>query len=84
MKHETHKPTPMPAPGPMPTSTKNSRADLLAALETMPEEAFGYFVGWASGVNINYGDELGGFMPASQTSINALRAAARAYRETVK
>jgi hypothetical protein len=32
----------------------------------MPDEAFGWFVGWASGVMIQYPDGLGGFQNDSR------------------
>lgn len=47
----------------------------------MPEESFGWFVGWASGVNIQFPDGLGGFKPESRESINELRKAANSYIE---
>lgn len=54
------------------------RAPLLTILGAMPEEAFSWFVGWAL---TGYPDGLGGFQPASRTSIEALRAAAKTYGE---
>ncbi len=57
-----------------------ARRELLQVLATMPEEAFGYFVAWATGgVPIQYPSGLGGFMPDSQASIKQLRADAAAY-----
>lgn len=58
----------------------NDRTKLLKILEEMPEEAFGWFVGWASGVMINYPDGLGGFMDDSRKSIESLRKEASDYR----
>lgn len=55
------------------------RMQLLLALAFMPEEAFGWFVAWASGASMPFPDGLGGFQPASRESIQALRDAARAY-----
>jgi hypothetical protein len=56
-----------------------NRLKLLFVLAFMPEEAFGYFVGWARGMPINYPDGLGGFQPMSRDAIVALRAEAEAY-----
>lgn len=55
-----------------------NRGALLTALATMPDEAFGWFVVWATGVNVQYPDGLGGFSDESQASIQALRTAAHA------
>jgi hypothetical protein len=51
-----------------------NRGALIAALATMPDEAFGWFVAWALQ---GYPDGLGGFQNESRTSIEALRAAAK-------
>lgn len=56
-----------------------ARAALLTALAAMPDEAFGWFVGWASGSAVQYPDGLGGFMPMSRAAITELRAQANAY-----
>lgn len=56
-----------------------ARLSLLLALVAMPEEAFGYFVGWARGMPVNYPDGLGGFRQASRDAILELRQAARDY-----
>jgi hypothetical protein len=64
------KPAPPPPTGPMPT-----RADLLAALAEMPDEAFGWFL-----LRIPdqvWPDGLGGFQDASRTSIEKVREIAR-------
>ena len=63
-----------------PTAPPN-RQGLLTVLTVMPDEAFGWFVVWASGGMMQYPDGLGGFMPASRDSILALRKAAREYLE---
>jgi hypothetical protein len=56
-----------------------NRIKLLLILATMPDEAFGWFVGWASGVMIQYPDGLGGFQNDSRESITALRKEAANY-----
>jgi hypothetical protein len=58
-----------------------NRGALIEVLATMPDEAFGWFVGWASGVMVQYPDGLGGFLPESRASIEALHAAAKAFME---
>ncbi len=60
-------------------ATPATRANLIAVLAAMPEEAFGYFVAWAGGMTLQYPDGLGGFQQASQDSIKQLRAQAKAY-----
>lgn len=67
------------SPSPVPVA----RAALLKVLETMPEESFGWFVAWASGLMMQYPDGLGGFREESRQSIQNLRAAAKAYMETL-
>lgn len=56
-----------------------TRADLIQALIAMPDEAFGWFVVWASGQMMQFPDGLGGFAPASREAITSLRAAAKHY-----
>lgn len=68
------------------TVPKTSRKPLLQALETMSDEAFGWFVVWAaagatSPLAYKYPDGLGGFMPESRDSIHRLQEAATAYAE---
>lgn len=60
-----------------------ARKQMLAALAKMPEESFGWFVLWASGVPMQYPDGLGGFQEASRKAITALRTAAKAYKEAM-
>ena len=60
------------------------RKPLLQVLETMPDEAFGWFVLWASGHMVQYPDGLGGFQNESRTSIVALRKAATNYADQMK
>lgn len=59
-----------------------NRKELIKVLEEMPEEAFGWFVSWASGLMIQYPDGLGGFRNDSRESINKLREAAKQYTES--
>jgi hypothetical protein len=59
-----------------------ARRDLVTVIEQMPDEAFGYFVAWASGEMTQYPDGLGGFMPDSRNSILALRAAAKTFLDS--
>lgn len=61
-----------------------NRLKLLLILATMPEESFGWFVGWASGIMIQYPDGLGGFQDDSRKSIESLRKEAKHYMETEK
>lgn len=63
-----------------------SRTKLLKILSEMPDEAFGYFVIWATGNDVRYPDtkQLGGFMPESRKSIIALKKAAIAYANQMK
>ena len=61
-----------------------SRKAILLALEAMPDEAFGWFVVWASTgatspLTYKYPDGLGGFRQESRDSILALQRAAEAY-----
>ncbi|MGE3276706.1 MAG: hypothetical protein AB7O67_16465 [Vicinamibacterales bacterium] len=58
-----------------------NRLRILLVLATMPDEAFGWFVAWASGAPVTYPDGLGGFLPESRASIEALRTEARALME---
>lgn len=51
---------------------------LLAYLEEMPEEAFGWFVAW--GMN-GWPDGLGGFKPESRAAIEALQVECRRYAD---
>lgn len=60
----------------------SERSKLIGVLATMPEEAFGWFVAWASGAMMQYPDGLGGFRDESEKSIKALRKAAKKYMET--
>lgn len=62
-------------------TTTYGRAALLVALANMPDEAFGWFVLWASGSTVQFPDGLGGFRAESRASITALRSAAAAYLE---
>jgi hypothetical protein len=57
------------------------RMKLITILNMMPEEAFGWFVMWASGMMTQYPDGLGGFQDESRLSIEALRAAGKEYIE---
>ena len=57
------------------------RGRLLITLATMPDEAFGWFVVWASGGMMQFPEGLGGFMPESRAAITELRAAATAFME---
>lgn len=59
------------------------RGRLLMVLATMPDEAFGWFVGWASGMTMQYPDGLGGFQDASRVSIEALRREATALMDAM-
>lgn len=59
---------------------ENNRIKLLKVLEEMPDEAFGWFVGWASGIMMQYPDGLGGFSENSRKSIELLRKEASEYR----
>lgn len=59
----------------------NNRLKLLLVLATMPDEAFGWFVGWANGIMIQYPDGLGGFQDESRKSILALRKEAKVYSD---
>lgn len=61
-----------------------NRLKLLLILATMPEEAFGWFVLWASGHMTQYPDGLGGFQDQSRKSIVALRKEAKKYVETME
>lgn len=56
-----------------------NREALLKALSEMPDEAFGWFVAWATGAMVQYPNGLGGFQPDSRRSIEALRYAAGKY-----
>lgn len=56
-----------------------NRLKLLLVLATMPDEAFGWFVIWASGSMAQYPDGLGGFKSESRESIVALRKEAKEY-----
>jgi len=62
-----------------------NRLKLLLILALMPEEAFGWFVGWAmigsSKFQMKYPDGLGGFKPESRKSIEELKKAALEYAE---
>lgn len=57
------------------------RVELLQALANMPDEAYGWFVLWASGNMTQYPDGLGGFRNDSRESILELRRAAKAAME---
>lgn len=61
-----------------------NRLKLILILATMPEESFGWFVGWASGIMIQYPDGLGGFRDDSRKSIVALRKEAKHYTDNFK
>lgn len=63
--------------------TNMSRIKILLILATMPDEAFGWFVIWASGINTNYPDGLGGFSSESRKSITELRKVAKKLLENV-
>lgn len=60
-----------------------NRIKLLLILALMPEESFGWFVGWAlssqSKYMGKYPDGLGGFRPESRKSIEELQKAAEEY-----
>ena len=63
-----------------------TRGDLLAALATMPDEAFGWFVLACPRAAMTKGglaqiwpDGMGGFTQASRASVEAVRKAADAY-----
>jgi len=58
------------------------RLKLITILNMMPEEAFGWFAMWASGMMTQYPDGLGGFQDESRKSIEALQAAGKEYVET--
>lgn len=49
----------------------------------MPDEAYGWFVIWASGRMTQYPDGLGGFQNDSRESIQALRKEAKEFMETM-
>lgn len=65
------------------------RMKLLLALAMMPDEAFGWFVGWAMLQNAKhpapeayrFPDGLGGFSPESRTAIALMQKAAKEYAE---
>lgn len=59
------------------------RLKLLLILATMPDEAYGWFVIWASGRMTQYPDGLGGFQNDSRESIQALRKEAKEFMETM-
>lgn len=64
--------------------TLNRRAALIRILDTMPDEAFSWFVMWAasgavSPLHFKYPDGLGGFQETSRTAIEALQRAAQKY-----
>lgn len=59
----------------MPKELGSDRGELLAILEQMPDEAFGWIVA-AIAVRI-YPDGLGGFRPESRASIERARAQAK-------
>lgn len=61
--------------------TPDDRVELLEALISMPDEAFGWFVAWCM---TGFPDGLGGFKPESRQSITALRAAAIVYRDALR
>jgi 4'-phosphopantetheinyl transferase EntD len=70
-------------------SPPDARTALLAALKTMPAEAFTYLVLACGQSAMTHGglaqiwpDGIGGFGHDSQTAIAAVRAAAAAYLET--
>lgn len=79
--------TPPPAPLPQGPVEGPNREPLLQILRTMPWEAFGWFVAWATvqtAANqlphqFRFPDGLGGFKPASREAIEALRAEAQLY-----
>jgi hypothetical protein len=65
-----------------------TRGQMIEALATMPEEAFGWFVLAARSSAMTQGataqiwpDGIGGFMPESRAAIEALRDAVAAYLE---
>jgi hypothetical protein len=67
------------------------RTALLAALTTMPDEAFDYFVLATAAHAMTHGaraqiwpDGIGGFTGASRASITAIRAAAAAYLDAAR
>ena len=57
------------------------REKLLLILANMPEEAFGWFVGWATGSMVQFPDGLGGFRPDSRDAITKLQQTAKEYHE---
>jgi hypothetical protein len=68
-----------------------NRTALLAALTTMPDEAFEYFVLATAASAMTHGalaqiwpDGIGGFTGASRASITAIRAAAAAYLDAAR
>lgn len=66
------------------------RTRLLKALETMPDEAFGWFVMATCSVNFGrvnariWPDGIGGFTPKSRASIIEIRAAADEYLDSAR
>jgi hypothetical protein len=60
-----------------------NRLKLLLILATMPDEAFGWFVAWASGHMTQYPDGLGGFKDESRKSITELRKEAKHFMESM-
>jgi len=63
-----------------------NRGDLIAALATMPDEAFGWFVlacrpaaMMTGALSQIWPDGMGGFSSASRASVEAVRQAAAAY-----
>jgi hypothetical protein len=67
------------------------RARLLAALATMPDEAFGWFVMATLPAAMTHGaqaqiwpDGIGGFTDASRAAITEVQAAAAAYLEQAR
>ena len=63
------------------SAESDRRTELLDALSRLPDEAFGWFVMWALGQNMQFPGGLGGFSPESREAIAKLRAAAQAYLE---
>ena len=63
------------------TKIDPKRKPLIAVLQRMPEESWGWFVLWAQGNMVQYPDGLGGFKPESRASIERLRAEAEKYVE---
>ena len=60
-------------------SDHQKRRRLLAVLALMPDEAFWWFVAWASGAMMQFPDGLGGFSMESRSAIADLRAAAEEF-----